>query len=83
MNTFGSDFNTTLAIYSGRISSRNSQTLRQLHEVASNNDAGGLQREVIFNAVAERTYQIAADGFGRETGNIDLNLALDEGQTVD
>ncbi|MGB3613546.1 MAG: hypothetical protein WBA10_07095, partial [Elainellaceae cyanobacterium] len=70
IDTFGSDFNTTLAVYTGTLDS-------SLVEVASNDDSGdNLLSAVAFNAVAGTTYQIAVDGFRASTGNIDLNLDL-------
>ncbi|ESA35241.1 peptidase s8 and s53 subtilisin kexin sedolisin [Leptolyngbya sp. Heron Island J] len=68
-DTFGSDFDTTLAVYTG-------STLSSLTEVASNDDFGALQSAVRFNVVAGTTYQIAVDGFDVQTGNIMLNLNL-------
>lgn len=70
LNTFGSDFDTSLAVYTG-------SSLDSLTTVASNNDAdGSLQSEVTFDAVAGTTYQIAVDGFNDATGNIALDLTL-------
>ena len=69
LNTTGSNFDTTLAVYTG-------DTLNTLTEVASNDDsAGTTQSLVTFDAVAGTTYQIAVDGFGGSAGNFFLNLA--------
>jgi hypothetical protein len=72
IDTFGSDFNTTLAVYTGA-------TVNALTEVASNNNyaAGSSQSRVSFQAVASTTYYIAVDGAGEDTGNISLNLLVD------
>ncbi len=67
LNTFGSDYDTTLGVYTG-------SALNSLSEVASNDDFGSLQSQVVFDAIAGTTYQIAVDGFFSSTGNIDLNL---------
>ena len=69
IDTFGSDFDTVLAAYTG-------SSLATLSEVASSDDAGSLQSEITFSAVAGTTYQIAVDGFGDAVGAIDLNLDL-------
>jgi hypothetical protein len=71
INTFGSDFDTQLAVYTG--SSVGSLTL-----VVANDDSGGLQSQVFFNAAAGVTYYIAVDGFLNETGTITLNLPATE-----
>jgi hypothetical protein len=65
-DTFGSDFDTVLAVYSGG-------SLEGLSLVASNDDAGDdVQSLVGFTAVAGTTYQIAVDGYDGEVGNIVL-----------
>jgi hypothetical protein len=58
-DTFGSNFDTVLAVYTG-------DNLCSLTYIASNDDAspGLLQSRVSFNAVAGTTYHIAVDGFG-------------------
>lgn len=69
IDTFGSDFDTVLAVYTGT-------TVSRLTEIASNDDAGtGVQSQVRFNAVAGTTYRIAVDAYqGSPSGNIVLNL---------
>ncbi|HUT37086.1 MAG TPA: choice-of-anchor D domain-containing protein, partial [Planctomycetota bacterium] len=69
INTFGSDFDTLIAVYTG--SSVGALTL-----VASNDDTGGLQSQVTFTAVAGTTYRIAVDGYGGDSGGIVLNWTL-------
>ena len=51
-----SSFDTLLAVYTG-------STVSSLTLVASNDDDGGLQSRVIFNAIAGMTYLIAVDGY--------------------
>ncbi len=70
LNTFGSDYDTVLGVYTGL-------AVDSLSEVASNDDSGGtLQSQVVFDAIAGTTYQIAVDGYFSSTGNIALNLDL-------
>jgi hypothetical protein len=69
LNTFGSNFDTTLGVYTG-------SAVNNLTALASNDDSGGtVQSQVTFNATAGTTYQIAVDGYSSSTGNIDLNLS--------
>ncbi len=69
IDTSGSDFDTTLAVYTG-------STVSSLTEVASNDDADGLQSAVTFRVIGGETYQIAVDGFDNSQGEIALNLNL-------
>ena len=63
-NTFGSDFNTLLAVYSG-------SSLAALTPISSNDDVGGVtQSRVTFNAIAGSVYHIAVDGSPGVPGNI-------------
>lgn len=65
--TFGSGFDTLLAVYTG--AAVNALTL-----VAANDDeAGTLQSFVQFAATAGTTYRIAVDGWGGDTGDILLS----------
>ena len=67
LDTFGSDFDTLLAVYTGN-------RVNDLVEVTSNDDAGeGLQSQVGFLAEAGTTYRIAVDGFFGGQGSITLN----------
>ncbi|HEX9696755.1 MAG TPA: Ig-like domain-containing protein [Actinomycetota bacterium] len=75
-DTFGSSFDTVLAVYTGT-------SVGSLTPVASNDDSGGLQSEVVFPVVAGRTYRISVDGFNASTtpanaaeGEYDLTLFL-------
>jgi hypothetical protein len=59
--TFGSDYDTTLSVYTG--------TPGDLTEVACNDDtAGSLQSAVIFTATAGTTYYLMAGSFGETSG---------------
>ena len=70
LSTFGSDFDSVLAVYRGA-------RLAALAEVASNDDSGGrLQSRVEFAASAGTTYRIAVDGYGGAEGDIVLNYRL-------
>jgi len=69
IDTFGSDFDTLLAVYMG-------SSVGNLDEIASNDQAAeGNQSEVSFVAVANTTYWIAVDGYYGEVGGVVLNWA--------
>jgi hypothetical protein len=74
INTLGSTFNTTLAVYTdGSVGSSGNLTNFVL-VAASDDDVGAVQTSrVDFYAVAGTTYQIAIDGFGAESGRTTLN----------
>ncbi|HET7696107.1 MAG TPA: putative Ig domain-containing protein [Vicinamibacterales bacterium] len=66
-NTFGSDYDTTLAVYTGRRGA--------LSQVACNDNAGGAQSRVRFDAQAGVTYWIMAGGYyWASSGRLQLNL---------
>jgi hypothetical protein len=67
-NTFGSDFDTVMAAYTG-------STVDNLTKLAEDDDAGlDLQSRIIFTAVAGTTYHIGVDGFDdTEQGIVVLN----------
>ncbi|HUR47359.1 MAG TPA: lamin tail domain-containing protein [Candidatus Saccharimonadales bacterium] len=70
MDTFGSGFDTVMAVYTGNV-------LSNLVVVASNDDASDttLQSQLTFNAVAGTVYQIAVDGYSSQAyGTIVFNL---------
>ncbi|KPQ06338.1 MAG: subtilase family serine protease [Rhodobacteraceae bacterium HLUCCA12] len=67
IDTDGSDFDTVLAVYTG-------SAVNALSEVASNDDAIGLQSRVVFNATAGTSYAIAVAGYGGADGDIVLNV---------
>ncbi|MEW6159247.1 MAG: redoxin domain-containing protein [Verrucomicrobiota bacterium] len=68
ISTEGSDFDTILAIYTG-------SSVDALRPVASNDDYTDATSLVSFKAVAGTTYQIAVDGFARDSGNVLLSIA--------
>ncbi|RQH34516.1 hypothetical protein D5R40_20630 [Okeania hirsuta] len=70
IDTFGSDFDTILAAYTG-------SSVSNLTEIASNDDSSGLQSQIAFQAVAGTNYQIAVDGFSGAAGNVELALFLE------
>ncbi|MEO8428465.1 MAG: lysyl oxidase family protein, partial [Verrucomicrobiota bacterium] len=67
-DTFGSSFDTLLAVYSGN-------SVAALTPVASNNDLDTItkQSRVSISPVAGTTYYIAVDGFGGASGNFVLS----------
>ncbi len=68
VRTAGSNFDTTLAVYTGG-------AVNTLTPVASNDDVGDtLQSEVSFTAHAGVTYRIATDGYNAAIGDIMLAL---------
>jgi alpha-tubulin suppressor-like RCC1 family protein len=66
VDTFGSDFDTGLAIYTG--------TCDTLTEVACNDDTGGVTSQVITPTAAGATYSILAGGYESDAGNLVLHL---------
>ncbi len=70
VDTFGSGFDTVLAVYTGTV-------LAALTPVASDDDTGGLQSQVTFTAAAGVQYHLAVDGYGSGSGGaITLHLTL-------
>jgi Trypsin len=73
MTTAGSSFDTTLGVYTGT-------SVAGLQAVASNDDQdyfrGIYTSQVVFQAVAGRTYQIMVDGYYGDSGNIQLGITL-------
>jgi hypothetical protein len=70
ITTKRSDYNTTLAVYTGN-------SLGSLTLIGSDDDITGEynpQSEVFFTAVAGTTYRIAVDGFGSAVGTTVLNV---------
>ena len=68
LDTHGSNFDTTLSIYQG-------QSIEDLHLVGQNDDyAGTSTSEVEIEVNSGTTYAIAVDGFGTQTGDVELNL---------
>lgn len=71
LSTFGSSFDTVLAVYRGT-------RLSSLIQVAANDDIDPLSTlltsSVLFNANAGTTYQIAIDGYDGASGTVALRL---------
>ena len=71
IDTFGSSFDTLLAVYTGN-------NVSNLTEVAISDDKGGfLTSKLRFNARSNTTYRIAVDGFGGASGEVVLNWDLE------
>ena len=72
IDTCGSDFDTVLAVYTGA-------SMNALSTVASNSNSQGcpgfFQSLVTFAATAGTTYRVAVDGYGGETGSINLDVS--------
>jgi hypothetical protein len=69
IDTLGSDFDTTLAIYRG-------SGVGSLSELASNDDSEGLQSAVTIAVVAGEPYRVAVDGYRSSEGSIRLTLSF-------
>jgi subtilisin family serine protease len=70
IDTFGSDFDTTLAVYTG-------VSVNDLQEIASNDDqTGSNQSRVQFPVTAGTTYRIAVAGYQTSTGYVNLNFVF-------
>ncbi|MBI2924744.1 MAG: tandem-95 repeat protein [Verrucomicrobia bacterium] len=70
LSTDGSGIDTLLAVYLG-------PTVGKLLNVANDDDAGGYHTSALkFNAQAGVRYEIAVDGFDKQTGNLALNWSL-------
>jgi hypothetical protein len=67
ITTFGSSFDTVLAVYTGL-------TVSNLSLVAANDDFNGTQSRVEFQAAAGTTYHIAVGGWAGTQGSISLNI---------
>jgi hypothetical protein len=66
-DTFGSDFDTILAVYSG-------QSLSGLTPIAANDDYGNTNQSMVtFIVTAENSYKLAVDGWNGAQGSIVLN----------
>jgi alpha-tubulin suppressor-like RCC1 family protein len=66
VDTFGSDFDTGLAIYTGSCDA--------LMEVVCNDDTGGVTSQVTVPTTAGTTYFIIAGGYDSDAGNLVLHL---------
>ncbi|MEX0726652.1 MAG: hypothetical protein WD065_10310, partial [Planctomycetaceae bacterium] len=67
-DTFGSTFDTLLAVYTG-------SGVSILTLVAGNDDQFDMTSRVTFQAIAGTTYQIAVDGYDAAQGDITLHLS--------
>jgi len=67
VDTFGSNFDTTLGVYTGT-------AVNALTTIGTNDDSGGSQSKVTFAAFKGTTYYFAVDGKAAATGNIAINL---------
>ena len=75
INTFGSDYDTVLAVYQGT-------SVDSLRRIASNDDSGSLQSQVTFTAAQGESYQIAVDGYRGASGSIALAVAQDASEPI-
>jgi hypothetical protein len=66
-DTFGSNFDTTLALYRGT-------TVAGLVQAAANDDELGFQSRVQLPVTRGDVFQVAVDGFAFATGSIQLNV---------
>lgn len=75
VNTCGSNFDTTLAAYTG-------SSVAALSLLAGNDDTpgcspgSGLQSSITFQVVSGVTYQVAVDGYNGATGNVSLAWSI-------
>jgi hypothetical protein len=72
-NTFGSNYDTTLSVYTG---SRGALT-----QIECNDDAQGLQSQVLYDAIAGETYFFMVAAWDSGAGG-DLTLSVDVSPTV-
>ncbi|HLH25960.1 MAG TPA: FecR family protein [Chloroflexota bacterium] len=75
IDTFGSDFDTVLAVYTGN-------ALGSLSRVACNDDAQGTQSQLTFAATPGTTYRVQVGGFGGAVGNLVVNFSQSPGPGV-
>ena len=66
VDTFGSDFDTGLALYTGSCDT--------LTELACNDDSGGVTSQISLPTLAGMTYFILAGGYSSDAGNLVLHL---------
>jgi hypothetical protein len=72
ISTYGSEFDTTLAVYSGN-------ALSTLVLIASNDNSQGLQSAVTLTVQAGLAYAIQVDGYSGAMGSIILNHPMSSG----
>jgi serine protease len=68
-DTFGSDFDTVLAVYTG-------DSVFDLTQIACNDDSVGLRSVVSFPAAAGETYHFQVGGWNGDSGNLDFALDI-------
>jgi hypothetical protein len=68
IDTFGSDYDTVLAVYTG-------PTVNALTRVACNDDAQGTQSQIVLPVVGGVTYLVQVGGFNGAVGNLVLNFS--------
>jgi hypothetical protein len=71
VNTFGSNFDTVLQVYSG--------TCQTLTSVACNDDFGGAQSQVSFQVSGGIPYYIMVGGYGGQNGTVKVMASLSSG----
>lgn len=70
ISTIGSNFDTVLGVYTGT-------SVSALTRIASDDDSGGnATSKVTFLATSGVTYQISVDGYGGNSGIIQLNISM-------
>jgi len=68
VDTFGSDFDTKLGVFSGNCN--------ELICIGGNDDSGGTaQSKVLFTGAAAQTYYIYVTGFNTSSGEYDINIS--------
>jgi len=77
IRTAGSNFDTTLAVYTG-----GSVSSLTLVPNGSNDDYNGAQSQVTINVVAGTAYQIAVDGYNGASGSITLQVVPPSSVTI-
>lgn len=68
VNTFGSDYDTVLAVMTGPCAA--------YHQIACDDDTGGQQSQVFWDALADTTYYIEVVSYGSGPGG-DLHLGIE------
>jgi formylglycine-generating enzyme required for sulfatase activity len=77
ITTVGSNFDTTLAVYSGKGS------IDSLNMLGANDDTDGFASAVTFDATEGKSYYIQVDGYKGAVGDIQLNYPTAGGQPID
>jgi hypothetical protein len=69
ISTAGSSFDTLLGVYTG-------SSVSALTIIGSNDDYTNITSRVVFRAVYNQTYQLAVDGYGGDSGSVQLLLKV-------